>query len=113
MVQGGMSLVRATKATMNAQEREKLKVEQPTEFDEAYVNSKGQAPARKRKKCKSEQEKFHKSQARRDWLARIMDERGVQKAAVAMANKNARIAWVLLTKKVKYNPDMRFSKNAA
>lgn len=113
MVQGGMSLVRATQATMNAQERAKIDIENSKPTEEAGVRIKGQSPSRRRRACKSEQEKFHRSQARRDWLARIMTERGVQKAAVAMANKNARIAWVLLTKKVKYNPDMRFSKSAS
>ena len=114
MVQGGMSLVRATKATITAQETARLKAaEKPLETKEIKVRGEGKAPVRKRNKCKSEQEKFHRSQARRDWLARIMNERGVQKAAVAMANKNARIVWVLLTKKVKYNPDMRFGGKAA
>ncbi len=113
MVQGGMSLVRATQSTIKAQQRKENSEDPQLDAMEVKTCRGGQSPTRKRKKCKSEQEKFHRSQARRDWLTRIMDERGVQKAAVAMANKNARIAWVLLTKKVKYNPDMRFGKAAS
>lgn len=32
-----------------------------------------------------------------DWLRRIVERRGIQKACVALANKNARITWKLLT----------------
>jgi len=108
LVQGGMSLVRATQATLKAQEK-KAKAEVEPKSETTKKSPLGPAPCRKRNKTKSEQEKFHRSETRRQWLSRIMNEKGVQKAAVAMANKNARIAWVLLTKKVKYNPDKRFN----
>src|SRR5215475_4595499 len=38
-----------------------------------------------------------KTDRRSSWLRGLMDRRGKNKAAVALANKNARIAWVLLT----------------
>jgi len=38
-----------------------------------------------------------KTDRRSTWLRGLMDRRGKNKAAVALANKNARIAWVLLT----------------
>jgi transposase len=111
LVQGGMSLVRATQATKRAEEK-KAATEKAEKEPKLTVGVKGVGPCRKRNKTKAEQEKFHQSQARRQWLSRLIEEKGTQKAAVAMANKNARIAWVLLTKKVKYNPDKRFSAAA-
>ena len=36
------------------------------------------------------------------WLASIIERRGKNKASVALANKNARILWVLLNKEVEY-----------
>jgi hypothetical protein len=38
-----------------------------------------------------------KTDRRSTWLRGLMDRRGKKKAAVALANKNARIAWVLRT----------------
>jgi transposase len=37
------------------------------------------------------------------WLINLIDRAGTGKAAVALANKNVRIAWALLTKGVEYN----------
>lgn len=38
----------------------------------------------------------HKSDARSRWIQALVARRGMNKAAVALANKNARIAWALL-----------------
>lgn len=38
------------------------------------------------------------------WLHQLREKSGWQKAAVAMANKNARILWALMTKGVRFNP---------
>jgi transposase len=40
-----------------------------------------------------------------DWLDRIMDRRNKNVAAVALANKNARIVWALLAHDRKFQPD--------
>lgn len=37
-----------------------------------------------------------------EWLKRLVERRGVNKACVALANKNARIAWRLLTRKEEF-----------
>ena len=39
-----------------------------------------------------------------DWLFRLVERRGIQKACVALANKNARIAWKLLTTENSFEP---------
>ena len=41
--------------------------------------------------------------SRNDWLRRLVDRRGKQVAAVALANKNARIAWQLLAHEAFYD----------
>ena len=38
------------------------------------------------------------------WLAQLKDRVGWQKACVAMANKNARILWAVMTREVTYDP---------
>jgi transposase len=43
-----------------------------------------------------------KDDARSRWLKRLVIERGKNRAAVALANKNARIAWALLTREEAY-----------
>lgn len=43
-----------------------------------------------------------KQDARSRWVRRIAQERGINRAAVAVANKNARIIWALLTRQAVY-----------
>lgn len=45
-----------------------------------------------------------KTDRRSKWLRGLIDRRGKNKAAVALANKNARIAWALLTTDHVYTP---------
>jgi len=45
-----------------------------------------------------------KDDARSRWIRRIALERGINKAAVALANKNARIIWALLSRESVYRP---------
>lgn len=37
------------------------------------------------------------------WIMDLKERKGANKAAVALANKNVRIAWALLSKKQEYN----------
>ena len=37
-----------------------------------------------------------------DWLKRLVERRGVNKACVALASKNARIAWKMLIQKTEF-----------
>ena len=39
------------------------------------------------------------------WVVQLRERVGWQKAAVALANKNARILWAVLTKDVRFNAD--------
>ena len=38
------------------------------------------------------------------WLVQLKDRIGWQKACVAMANKNARILWAVMTREAAYDP---------
>jgi transposase len=54
--------------------------------------------------------RFAKNKAEPDvWINKLLDRRNKNVAAVALANKNARIVWALLTKntvfKTSYSPD--------
>lgn len=44
------------------------------------------------------------------WLINLENRVGANRAAVALANKNARIAWALLAKGIPFNPEMAYSK---
>ena len=46
-----------------------------------------------------------KTDRRSKWLRGLIERRGKNKAAVALANKNARIVWVLLTTDQMYTPE--------
>jgi transposase len=46
-----------------------------------------------------------KTDRRSKWVRGLIDRRGKNKAAIALANKNARIAWVLLTTDQVYIPE--------
>jgi transposase len=56
-----------------------------------------------------------KTDRRSMWLKGLVERRGIRKAAVALANKNARIAWALLSRGGKYDPEHapRTEKKAA
>jgi transposase len=47
----------------------------------------------------------HKYDRRSQWIRALIERRGTNRAVVALANKNARIAWVLLTTDQVYNPE--------
>lgn len=46
----------------------------------------------------------HKTDSKSLWLKNLSQRRGKFKAYVALANKNARIIWALMTKNTQYNP---------
>ncbi len=47
-------------------------------------------------RCKNKDDKKSK------WVANLIERRGMHKAIVALANKNARIAWALMAKNIEY-----------
>ena len=46
-----------------------------------------------------------KNNRRSQWLRALMPRRGTNRAVVALANKHARIAWVLLATDQVYTPE--------
>ena len=46
------------------------------------------------------------------WLKKLMGRRNTNVAAVALANKNARIIWALLAHGRKFHPDYTFAQTA-
>ena len=47
------------------------------------------------------------------WLRKLITRRNKSVAAVALANKNARIIWALLTQKATFHPDHTMATTAA
>jgi transposase len=47
----------------------------------------------------------HKGDRRSQWVHALIERRGTNRAVVALANKNARIAWVLLATDQVYTPE--------
>lgn len=97
LVQGGMASARVAKkkntapnATVSTPQEETM-----ANSSEKLVTKTALSPARKRKKLSVSQQK-PKSASRLEWLKRLIDEKGMQKAAVAMANRNARVLWALM-----------------
>jgi transposase len=45
-----------------------------------------------------------KTDRRSQWIRQLVERRGTNRTAVAVANKNARIAWVLLSRQQEYCP---------
>jgi len=52
----------------------------------------------------------HKSDPRSQWIQRLVADRGTNRAAVALANKNARVVWALLSKGDEYRGGAHRSK---
>ena len=48
----------------------------------------------------------HKEDGLRRWVTALAARRHINVAAVAMANKTARMAWVIMTKGVDYDPEL-------
>ena len=60
------------------------------------------APCRKRNKISLT--KKTKSHSKMKWFKRLIEEKGIQKAAVAFANRNARLVWSLIKNREAYDP---------
>jgi transposase len=53
-----------------------------------------------------------KTDRQSEWLKKLAARRGVNKAAVALANKIARTAWAVASSKMEYNPNYGYGENA-
>jgi transposase len=52
-----------------------------------------------------------KTDRQSEWLKKLAARRGVNKAAVALANKIARTAWAVASSKMEYNPNHQYCEN--
>lgn len=112
LVQGSMSLIgnirKQAKASENKARNLITSVKSPgKETDKIHQPPLiAQNPHRKRKKVTKidTMQKISPHHAKRAWLKNLLEKKGAQKAAVAMANKNARIAWALMAHKTTYDP---------
>ncbi|MGK5083937.1 hypothetical protein WDW37_11605, partial [Bdellovibrionota bacterium FG-1] len=41
------------------------------------------------------------------WLKKLIERRGINKATVALANKNARVIWVLMAREENYRESVK------
>lgn len=108
LVQGGISIVRAVKAQEKKEALQISSSSKPESSPKAEAQlkkqtEKAEGPCKKRSKASVKKGKG--SEERRNWLRRIIHEKGTQKAAVAFANKNARIVWALLVGGEEYKPE--------
>jgi len=113
LVQGAMSTINAVK-----NRRKKMEIELPTASvltpepqDKTAVPNSGKKnalhPARKPVKTKSQKKSMSLKQE--DWILRLVEEKGIQKAAVALANKTARMIWAISKSGNDYKHDMAYS----
>jgi len=103
LVQGGMSLVASVaRRAKKPQLEEKVAVESSPE--PIIKPSGGIAPHKRRYDPKVKLwGKKALSESREAWIKRLLDEKGYQKAAVACANRNARIIWAILKNGATFN----------
>lgn len=103
LVQGGMSLVASVaRRAKKPQLEEKVAVESSP--DPIIKPRGGVAPHKRRYDPKVKlRGKKALSESREAWIKRLLDEKGYQKAAVACANRNARIIWALLKNGAAFN----------
>jgi transposase len=96
LVQGAMSVIAQLGKTKKLDMREG-KVLPISDANKAHPTGKTRlAPYRARKKLYLRNEAKKKNEERMAWLGRLVEEKGVQKAAVALAHRNARVIWALL-----------------
>ena len=100
LVQGAMSVAKTAKKAKAEPTPKTIEPSAPKPQSQA-----GSPPTRTRKKLKVAQTK-RKSASRMAWLGGLIEEKGMQKAAVAMANRNARVLWAMLKTGASYNPTM-------
>lgn len=101
LVQGAMCIVAQAK---NLKDKPAVPIEvieneavQDPAMKSSSIKASGPAPCRKRKKPTiKKMARKEKSLSRLKWLQRLVEDKGMQKAAVAFANRNARVIWALL-----------------
>jgi transposase len=101
LVQGGMTVAKACKMRMDKAAKEKS-LEKNAENQTSPSASLGQHPCRERAKKKAKKKII--TPGREEWMRRMISEKGMQKTAVAIANRNARIILSLLKSGDHYQP---------
>ena len=101
LVQGGMTVAKACKMRMEKAAKEKS-LEKSAENKTSLSSSLGQHPCRERAKKKAKKKII--TPGREEWMRRMIAEKGMQKTAVAIANRNARTILSLLKSGDHYQP---------
>ena len=103
LVQGSMSMIGNLRHYLNNNQGSKNECQEQISSVKMNTSKRSpEEPCRKRKKLSVG--KKPKSEPKLEWLKRLVEEKGAQKAAVAMANRNARVIWALLKSKQDYDP---------
>ena len=125
LVQGGMSVVARVKVSTKRADLERdlkppeilqpiMTLEKSASESKMETTKLGSEPCHKRKKVKVTAPKLlSQNVGRVAWVTRLLKEKCAQKAAVAIANKNARIIWSLLKSGQSYDPKRGIQTNAA
>ncbi len=116
LVQGAMSTLNA------ARKRQEQRLKNPRNEDEADQPCLSKAPLIDRKTSNSpypsrqrQKEKSPKkilSKQKEEWMLKLYDEKGTQKTAVAIANKNARMILAILKSGTTYQVDYGYSSSS-
>ena len=101
LVQGGMTVAKACKMRMDKAAKEES-LEKSAENKTSLSSSLGQHPCRERAKKKAKKKII--TPGREEWMRRMIAEKGMQKTAVAIANRNARTILSLLKSGDHYQP---------
>ena len=96
-----MTVAKACKMRMDKAAKEKS-LEKNAENQTSPSASLGQHPCRERAKKKAKKKII--TPGREEWMRRMISEKGMQKTAVAIANRNARIILSLLKSGDHYQP---------
>ena len=101
LVQGGMTVAKACKMRMEKAAKEES-LGKSAENQTSLSSSRGQHPCRERAKKKAKKKII--TPGREAWIRRMISEKGMQKTAVAIANRNARTILSLLKSGDHYQP---------
>jgi transposase len=101
LVQGAMTVAKACKMRMEKAAKEES-IEKSKENQTSISAERGQHPCRDRAKKKTKKKII--TPGREEWMRRMISEKGIQKTAVAIANRNARAIFSLLKSGDHYQP---------
>lgn len=101
LVRGAMTVAKACQMRMQKDAKEES-IEKSKENKTSISADRGQHPCRDRAKKKAKKKTI--TPGREEWMRRMISEKGIQKTAVAIANRNARTIHLLLKSGEHYQP---------